>query len=377
MTFRLTDLDELPRHQTIASFDVVASDSPHWSDGYYFTTGAPDGSVALFSGFRLHPNTDVVDAFTCVARAGRQHNMRFSRRLRPRIDELTCGAQSVEIVRPLRTLRTVAAPNPYGIAYDLVWEGVAAPYAEELVLGWANGRKAHERSNYDQCCTVDGWLELEGRRIEVRGWTGVRDHSWGLGQTGGPPSNAVAPPLERPEPFGVRMWVVMRLPSRCVFWQFHRSAAGELTKFEGRILWPYGAGHPPVAYTGVTEELSFVPGHRRLVRGTVMLERADGGVDRFAVEVISDPVYLQGGGYWRGFDDGGGRGVYRGEHHHEGEVWDVGSSPTRIGDPKGLVRERPDAWAETWGRCWNLDDPAERGDGHLECVVSGPYPGFA
>jgi hypothetical protein len=52
------------------------------------------------------------------------------------------------------------------------------------------------------------------------------------------------------------------------------------------------------------------------------------------------------------------------------------SHPTRIGDPKGVVRERPDAWAEAWGRFRNLDDPSEAGSGHLECVVMGDYPGF-
>ena len=34
-------------------------------------------------------------------------------------------------------------------------------------------------------------------------------------------------------------------------------------------------------------------------------------------------VYCQGGGYFGGFDDGLGQGVYRGDYHDEGEVWDV------------------------------------------------------
>jgi hypothetical protein len=84
---------------------------------------------------------------------------------------------------------------------------------------------------------------------------------------------------------------------------------------------------------------------------------------------------MQGGGYWGGFDDGLGRGVYRGEEHIEGDVWDV-SQPTRVCDEQG--REIPQAngaWAETFARFSNLDDPEETGLGLLECVVSGPYPG--
>ncbi len=91
---------------------------------------------------------------------------------------------------------------------------------------------------------------------------------------------------------------------------------------------------------------------------------------------MGSPIYLQGGGYWQGFDDGLGRGVYRGDDHGEGEVWDV-SDHSRVGDLNGLLRPRPDAWAETFAVVENLDDPAERGLGHLECVIAGSHPDLA
>jgi hypothetical protein len=120
-------------------------------------------------------------------------------------------------------------------------------------------------------------------------------------------------------------------------------------------------------------ELRLVPGHRRLREGTVALRTPAGSVDRFRFTVVGAPVYLQGGGYWQGFDDGLGRGVYRGDDHGEGETWDV-SSPSQVVDPRGLFRARPDAWAETFATVENLDDPGERGTGHLECVIAGAHP---
>ena len=59
---------------------------------------------------------------------------------------------------------------------------------------------------------------------------------------------------------------------------------------------------------------------------------ADGGRDRYRVDPVGSPAYLQGGGYHEGFDDGLGRGVYRGEDHREAEVWDV-SHPVDVVDP--------------------------------------------
>lgn len=387
MQYRLTKMDEWPRHQVGGTFDVVADGSPHWSDGYYFTMGDDTGEIAWFMGFRLHANNDVLDAFTCISSRGRQHNIRWSRRLRPRIDDLDCGPFSVEIVEGLRTVRTRCAKNSHGITFDLLWEGFSPPYNEDRLISIINGRLHSDRSNYDQCSLVTGWIGFDGRRVEVDRWTGVRDHSWGIGNnTGGPRSAAVAPPpaSEAPAPPGLRQWCVFRLPDRVVFWQFHHSAAGLYEKFESRCMFPYDDPRESFAYTQVAHKATWVEVDgrpvRRLASATISLTRPDGGIERYLVETISDPVFLQGGGYFGGYDDGLGRGVYRGDDHSEGDVWDV-SHPVRpvvpptAGAPS-LMKLQRDAWAETWGRCTDLDDPSQTGTGHLECVVVGPYPTF-
>ena len=380
--YRLTKMDEWPRHQTGGTFDVVVDGSAHWSDGFYFTMGDPTGEVAWFAGFRLHANNDVLDAFICVSAAGRQYNMRWSRRLRPQIDDLVCGPMAIEIVEGLRTLRVTAGPNEYGIECELQWDGFCPPYNEDRVVTIINGRLHSDRSNYDQCSTVTGWIEFGGRRVEVTRWTGVRDHSWGVGNnTGGPRSRATAPPPDAPELPGLRQWCVFKMRDRSIFWQFHHSRHGKYTKVETQCMFPYGSTTEPFAYTALRHlDAEWVERDgqalRRLRAVTIELTRPDEAIERYRVEPISFPVYMQGGGYWAGYDDGLGRGVYRGDLHHEGEVWDI-SHPTRVVEPKGIVRFRSDAWAEAWGRCTNLDDPSDVGDGHLECVVVGPYPGFA
>jgi hypothetical protein len=359
------------------TFDSVASDSPHWSDGYYFTASDDAGTASLYTAIRLYANTDVMDGYACVGIDGRQHNLRWSRRLRPAIDDLAVGPLRVEVLEPLERLRTTCAANDHGIAYDLTWSGLHEPYLEAYVDRWAAGRLTAQRCNYDQCCDVSGWLEVDGRRLEVTPdtWVGVRDHSWGIGRTGGPPTPAAAPVPAGvgQRTFAVRQWAMVRLPERVVFWQLQQDADGSYGMFESRVL-PRTDGGEAWSYTAPEElELRLVPGHRRLRTGTIALRRPDGGVDRFGYTVVGTPVYLQGGGYWQGFDDGLGRGVYRGEDHGEGEVWDV-SSPSAVDDPRGLFRARPDAWAEHFATFENLDDPAERGTGHLECVIAGAHP---
>jgi hypothetical protein len=147
---------------------------------------------------------------------------------------------------------------------------------------------------------------------------------------------------------------------------------------DSRVDYPYDSGKEGWAYTAVSvQDHEWVDTWPRLKRGRIGLTRPDGGVDRFQIDVVSKPVYMQGGGYWGGWDDGLGRGVFRGEEHVEGEVWDV-SHPVKVYDLDGKeVPQRPGgSYAELYARYTNLDDPSEVGLGLLEAVIMGEYEGI-
>ena len=369
---RLTRMDEYPRHQVGGTFDSVVSDSVHWNDGFYFTLGDEATGTSLWAALRLYPNTDVLDGFACVVVGAEQHNMRWSRRLRPRIDDIAVGPLSLEIVEPLSRLHLACADNPYGIAFDLDWHGLHEPYLEDRIVRHSGGRRVYDRTNYDQCCEVRGTLTAAGRTFTVdpSTWVGVRDHSWGLGRTGGPTAPSVAPSLDR-DPrrgFAMRQWTMVRMPDRVMFWQFHQQPDGSMDALEAVVI-PHDPAVARWRYVDGTASADRVDGHPRAAETTVALTRPDGAIDRFALTPVGSPAYLQGGGYHDGFADRLGRGVFRGEEHHEGEVWDV-SHPVEVGDPAGWFVPRADAWAEHFATCVNLDDPDDRGFGHLECVLA-------
>lgn len=368
---RLTRMDEYPRHQIGGTFDSVASDSVHWNDGFYFTLGDEATGATLFAAIRLYANTDVMDGFACVTVDGRQHNLRWSRRLRPGNDEIAVGPLRLDIVRPLEELRLTCTENPYGITFDLLWTGLHEPHLEDRIVRYSGGRKVYDRTNYDQACEVTGTISVAGRTLTVTpdSWLGVRDHSWGLGRTGGV-TDGIAPVTGR-DPrrgFAMRQWTMVRMPDRVMFWQFHQQADDSVDGFEAVVIpldpalprWRYASGHATATR---------VDGLPRAADTTVELTRDDGTVDRFLLATVGWPVYLQGGGYHDGFADRRGRGVYRGDDHHEGEVWDV-THPIDVLDPAGWFAPRADAWAENFATCVNLDDPSDRGFGHLECVLA-------
>jgi hypothetical protein len=385
---RLTKLDEWPLHQTIDTFDSVATASQNWSDGFWNCVGDPEGKVNLITAIRFYQNTNVADGYVCISLDdGKQYNLRCSRRLRPRIDELDVGPLWMDIIEGLRTFRFGCRENEHGIEFDLLWEAAAPAWDEtQGKTGYIDGRIAFQRSNYVQLGHLSGTLRVAGREFQVGpDWVGARDHSWGLGGdsgTGGKIQHFVAPPGGHKPPsskpaFGMRHWVLLRLPRRSIYYWFHHGNDGRMSLFESHIDYPFEMDRPGRAYRSAeVESVEFTGGLRRLERAVVAFQRGDGRSDRFAIEVVSRPLYMQGGGYWRGFDDGLGRGIYRGEDHIEGEVWDI-SHPTKVLDGDGRqVPQKMGSWAETFARFVNLDDPEETGLGLFECVIAGPYPGI-
>lgn len=382
----LTQLDEWPRHQMLETFDTVASDSDRWSDGYWFCIGDPEGRCLLLTALRWYPNSNVVDGYAiCSLDDGRQYNLRVSRRMRPRIDDLACGPLWMEIVEGLRTIKLGASASDAGVEFDLLWEG-AAPCWDETpgMRRYLDGRLVVARSNFVQVGHVSGRITIQGRTFDVdRDWVGARDHSWGIGDTG----TANRPGLAAPAPgsgvqgatlgdFGLRQWALVRFPGRSLYYWFHHGAHGAMDVFRSRVDYPFDAGRDGWSYLHAeVERADFVDGRRRLGSAVVAFTRHSGRVDRYAVTTVSRPVYMQGGGYWDGYDDGRGRGIYRGEEVLESDVWDV-SHPTVVRALDGdVLPQRNGAWAETFAVFENLDDPSDRGLGLLEAVVGGPYPG--
>jgi len=384
----LTKLDEWPLHQTLSTFDQIATESPYWSDGFWTCVGDPEGKVNLITAIRWYANTNVADGYACLSLDdGKQYNLRCSRRLRPRIDELDVGPLWMDIIEGLRTLRLGCHENELGLTFDIGWESAAPAYDETPgQIGVVDGRVIYARSNYTQVGHVSGEIEIAGRRFEVGpDWVGARDHSWGLGESGaGGKINQHAAPIGGPRTrenaplgFGFRQWTLIRFPKRSIFWWFQRNADGVISPFHSRVDYPFEAERGGWSYKSVElENAEFVDGQRRLDSAVVALTRHGGKVDRFAMKTVSRPLYMEGGGYWGGWNDRLGRGVYRGEEYSECDIWDV-SHPTIVRDLEGNeLPQKKGAWAETYATFTNLDDPEEIGLGLLECVIAGEYPGF-
>jgi hypothetical protein len=352
-------MDEYPYHQITETFAAVAGSDPQWNDGHYICAADEGGQVALTSNVRLYQNNDVLDGFVCIRHDGRQHNIRLSRRLRQDMATVGVGPLRLEILEPLESVRLVLEPNDYGIALDLSCRTVGVPYMGPIEITRIDGRLLSERATYELAGRASGWVEVDGTRITLDEGSAsfVRNHSWGnQGGRGGPRHGAPAPARRAA---GVRQWVLWNTPSHSGF--YFEDPSGRAAAGRGAVLLDDRA----VPAVSVEHRLEFYEGGRRVRRGAFTLLDAEG--DRWPYEFEDlGWVYCQGGGYFGGFNDGLGQGVYRGEMHVEGEVWDV-SHPTTVADREGRQWEFDHAWAESFVR---LTRPGgESGLAHFECVV--------
>jgi hypothetical protein len=354
-------MDEFPYHQITETFAGVATSDPQWNDGHYVCVADHAGTVALTSNVRLYHNNDVLDGFVCVRHDGRQHNIRLSRRLRPDLDTIGVGPLRLHIVEPMRTVRLVLDSNEHGMALDLTCHTVDAAYMGPIEITRVDGRLLGERATYELAGPCDGWVEVAGERIELTRETAsfFRNHSWGNQPGRGGPRPYGAPrPARRVE--GVRQWVLFTTPTHSGFYFVDpsgREAAGK-----GAIL----LRDRVVPVVDIAHELEFHDGGRRVRGGTFTLMDVEGTRRRYEFEDLGW-VYCQGGGYFGGFDDRLGQGVYRGALHVEGEVWDV-RHPTQVVRDDGTSFEFAHAWAENFTRV-RCDDGGAAGLAHFECVV--------
>lgn len=359
---RLTDVllgaDELPFHQTTSTFAGVAGTDPSWNDGHYVCAADQAGTVAFTSNVRLYQNNDVLDGFVCLRHGGRQYNVRVSRRLRPDMEHLGAGPLRLEIVEPLRTVRLVLGDNPIGIRLDVTCHTANVPYMGPIEVREIEGRRLSERATYEITGEAEGWVEVGGERVDLTRSSSsfFRNHSWGFQPPRGRPIDHGAPtPGKRAA--GVRQWVLFHMPDHGGF--FFDDPSGRAAAGKGAIL----HGDRIVPTVRLDHDLEFYDGGRRLRRGTFRLTDIE-GIERAYEFSDLGWVYCQGGGYFGGFDDGLGQGVYRGDEHLEGEVWDV-SDPTTVVDQHGRAFEFEHDWAENFTLLRHDD---RTGLAHYECV---------
>jgi hypothetical protein len=375
----LTALDETLHHQSPLTFDHVNSTDHRFYDRQLMGGFRQDGEVAFLAGITIFKNMNVIEGFAMVqSRCRRQHNVRFTRQLRPMPDsDARIGPLGLSVVRPFETLRYVLEPGDYPIALDIEFNAVLPPRLEKPHQSRGDGRLHTDYLRYNQLGRISGNILVDGERFEGSDWFGWRDHSWGVrpGVGGFEPMTGTASAggvASASRTGGKGLFLV-----HSGFWNGQQGGSIQLIEDgEGRRIYTEGevregAAGEEIEVVGIEHDVTFKPGTRVFDRMKLDLTLADGRNWSLDATSVGRPWVYRGGGFDSGFSDGKGQGVYRSrELLTEVDSYDV-SDPELVGFPDGTTGKTKHREQITV-----CDINGVRGAAYMPMFVIGDQPRF-
>ncbi|MBK1787292.1 hypothetical protein [Prauserella cavernicola] len=285
---------------------------PGWFDRFYVNVHAGPVAPMFMIGAGVYPAESLVDGYAVAVTAKEQINLRVSDVVTGSTLPGAVGPLSWEVVEPAVRWRVRVAENPSGIACDLTWTARTAPWGcDEIVLSDGNEVRTFDHSF--QSGHHEGWVEVDGVRTEIAGWTGQHDRSRGR-------RHATAGQ-------GLHLWVQGQFAADSVAFMLDLDRDNVHTLLDGAVLAADGSTDRIVA---VEHELSFdddleTPG------GRLGLTTESGR----AFELLVDSAATRGG-----FLEGAGYGRFHGKPQGSGHVehdrWDLldpANIPRNLGYP--------------------------------------------
>ena len=173
--------DEHFVHQLPRTFDHVDDSETSWSDRCYFNLFSPDAELLVTMGYGNYPNTQWARGYGRVALAdGRHIDIDVSRRCADDRDLLAAGGMQMRCIDPLQRWELELGPNGSGVEWQLEYESRAPLWELLPITIRKRGRTVVDMTHIKQPGRYRGWVSIDGERIDVDGFHGGRDRTFGL-----------------------------------------------------------------------------------------------------------------------------------------------------------------------------------------------------
>ena len=297
---------------TNAVDDPVSAQGPPgaaagWFDRFYFNAHSGAATPYLLVGAGVYPVEGRADGYAVAVTDTEQINLRTATTTATTTTTTTpnaIGPLSWTVLAPLREWRLRLEPNPSGLAFELLWTARTAPWeCGPITLDDGRGQVMTFDHAF-QSGRYRGWLEIDGHRTEITGWTGQRDRSRG---------RRMATARQ-----GLHLWVQAQFADDCVAFLYDLDRANRPTLLDGAVLGTDGAVDPIVdlGHSLAFDEQLETSGGRLTLRtesGRRLTLEVDAAANRGG--------FLGGAGYggWQGSD----HGATHGPAHLEHDRWDL------------------------------------------------------
>ncbi|HEX7775785.1 MAG TPA: hypothetical protein VF449_04590 [Parvibaculum sp.] len=354
----LTKADDYPIHQTAEPIAYSGTDR-NFYDRYFFNGYTWGGETFFAAALGVYPHINIMDASFCVVHKGVQHNVHASRHLNMERLDTQVGPIEVIVVEPLKVLRIKVGPNEFGIRADVTFHARAIPLQEPRFTRRIGPRTLMDLTRLTQNGTWEGWVEVDGERIEVKRdqFVGTRDRSWGVRNIGASDPQPMVPPM----PFQFYwLWAPLNFADRITLFHQNDDEHGDAWNINGVMCGLDGAA--PEEMLKSRSEIRFVPGSRHAKSATIYFEHRRGGTTKIELAPKWN-FYMLGLGYghpeW-------GHGAHKGPLAVGGETF-------RLADIKSFAPPHLHIQAFTDATMTLPDGSVRKGAGILEQLIIGPH----
>jgi len=178
---RPTAMDELFVHQLPELLPNVATRDSHWRESFFYDVHSPDGTGdAIFFTMAHYPARAVLDSLQMGRAGGVRTGGIQTRPYDGDPHTLVAGGARVEVIRPWEEIHLFADPDLCAIGLDLTFAARTQPYGLRRGTMRTADAVVWDQSHILQSGVYTGTYTAAGTTHTVDGWTGQRDHSWGI-----------------------------------------------------------------------------------------------------------------------------------------------------------------------------------------------------
>jgi hypothetical protein len=302
----LTPADDYPLHQTPEPMAFAGTDR-NFYDRFFFNGYSADGALFFAVALGVYPQLNIMDASFALSYEGQQYNLRTSKEMLGDRLNLTLGPLTIEIVRPLEETRIIVRDNDSGLRADITATARHLPIEEPRFTRRQGTRLMMDLTRATQNITWQGSVEVNGTKLNVDGFRGTRDRSWGIRQVGAGEPQAPVPPA--PSQF-YWLWTPVNFEAAAFFCHTNDDGEGEAWNRKA-VLEDFQAGSR-LEMRNLDFTTDYYDGTRRVEKLRI---KAEGLEVHFAP--LSRIFYMQGLGY---IHPEFGHGTHHGALHVSHEV---------------------------------------------------------
>jgi hypothetical protein len=175
-------MDEFFVHQIPEPFPNVVTHHAFWRDSLFFVMHPRDaeGDVVILT-MASFPARGELDSLQLGRVGGVLQYARHSRPFDGDPHTMAVGPVTIDIVEPYRSVRLRVADVPEApVSMDVTFTARTAAYALRRGTMKAGHELIWDQSHMVQSGEYRGWFRRAGKTVDVDGWWGQRDHSWGI-----------------------------------------------------------------------------------------------------------------------------------------------------------------------------------------------------